>query len=322
MKKHFQMYYDGYLYASYGNEIVRRKVTDSAWEKYLRIRDLSVLNYSDLYNRALRHGVHNFYKISREIDAVVLRKRILFYKDRKFLHKLNNDRGSKPLRNGVAFYSDKIVYGEYFNNGGYPATKERAPVNLYMYDFLNDKLSVLYTFKNIKHIHFVQPSIKNNNILYIGTGDLDSESAIFRFDLRTGNIEKMGGGSQTWRAVSIIQMDDYLFWGMDSPDEEAYIVKYDLKSGVLEKLEKLPGPVHYSTMNKRGEMFVATAVEDRTKHTAAIYRSIDGGKNWVEYKRFKKDIFHEVYFGFGKIEFINNQEQLDELYYNLIGLKD
>jgi len=316
------MYYDGYLYASCGNEIVRRKLTDIVWEKYLRIRDLSVLNYSDLYNRALRHGVHNFYKVSREIDAVVLRKKIVFYRNRKLLSTLTIDRGSKPLRSGVAFYGDKVIYGEYFDNGGYLTTKERSPVNLYMYDFINDKLDILYTFDNIRHIHFVQPSIKNKNILYIGTGDLDSESAIFRFDLRTSNIEKIGGGSQTWRAVSIIQMDDYLFWGMDSPDEEAYIMKYDLESGVLEKLEKVPGPVYYSTMNRKGQMFMSTTVEDRARHTAVIYRSIDGGKNWVEYKRFKKDIFHEVYFGFGKIEFINNQEQLDELYYNLIGLKE
>jgi len=322
LKKYFQMYYDGYIYASYGDKILRRKLNDSTWEKYLRIGDLNILNYSDLYNRALRHGVRNFYKISHEIDAVVIRKKIVFYRKGELLSRLTIDRGSKPLRNGIAFYSDKIVYGEYFNNGGYLTDKERAPVNLYMYDFLNDKLSVLYTFNNIRHIHFVQPSVRDNTILYVGTGDLDSESAIFKFDLKTGNIERIGGGSQIWRAVSIIQNGDYIIWGMDSPDEEAYIMRYNLKNSILEKLEKLPGPAYYSTMNRKGEMFVATTVEDRTKHTAVIYRSTDGGKKWVEYKRFRKDIFNEVYFGFGKIEFINNQEQLDELYYNPIGLKE
>ena len=34
-----------------------------------------------------------------------------------------------------------------------------------------------------------------------------------------------------------------------------------------------------------------------------------------------KDIFHTKYFGYGLIEFINNQKELEELIYNLNGLK-
>ena len=43
---------------------------------------------------------------------------------------------------GPCAYDEKesIIFGEYFNN------KERAPVNIYRYNFINDNLDIIYTF--------------------------------------------------------------------------------------------------------------------------------------------------------------------------------
>ena len=67
-------------------------------------------------------------------------------------------------------------------------------------------------------------------------------------------------------------------------------------------------------------MFIATTIEDRKKHKAIIYKSSNGVK-WDKYIEFKKDLFHVKYFGYGTIEFINNQWELGELIYSLNGLR-
>jgi|GEM_PF-4565041 len=312
---YFQMYYKEYIYASCGNKIIRKRPESNKWENYLIVDYLSVLNYSDLYNRALRHGVNNFYKIDDEIDGLILRKKALFYKNKRLINTLKIENGSKPLRHGVVFFQNKFIFGEYYNN------KSEKPVHLYEYDFVHNIQKAIYTFTGIKHIHFVQPKIDDKNVLYIGTGDSDTESGIFCFDLTTHIMEKVGGGSQIWRAVSILQKDHYLIWGMDSPEEQPYIIRYDTRNGAIEKLRKIEGPAYYSVMNRRGDMFIATTVEDRKNHRAVIYQSSDGGNEWYERERFRKDVFHLKYFGFGKIEFINNQEEIDDLYFNLKGLR-
>jgi len=314
LKIYYQMYYNNYLYASKGNKILRKTINGNNWELYMKIDDLNILNYIELYNRALREGIHNFYKINDEIDAVVLKGEILFFRNKKLLNRLIIEKGSKPLRNEIIFKDDKIIYSEYFGN------KDREPIYVYEYDFFNNKRNILYAFNNIRHIHFIQQDNENNDIAYIGTGDLDDECGIFRFNTRTKTIEKIGGNSQLWRAVSVLQKDNYLIWGMDSPDIQPYIVRYNLDNKNLEKLKKIAGPAHYSTIDKEGNMYIATAVEKRKEHKAVIYKS-NNGTIWKEYKEYKKDIFHLKYFGFGIIEFMNNQDKVKELFINLKGLK-
>ena len=84
LKIYYQMYYNNYLYASKGNKILRKTINGNNWELYIKIDDLNILNYIELYNRALREGIHNFYKINDEIDAVVLKGEILFSEIRNY----------------------------------------------------------------------------------------------------------------------------------------------------------------------------------------------------------------------------------------------
>lgn len=309
------MYYKGYMYASIGNRILRKKPSNENWELYMKIEDLNILNYFDLYNRLLREGIHNFYKINDDIDAVVLKGQILFYKNKKLLNRVIIEKGSKPMRKGILFKEDRIIYSEYYNN------ENREPVHVYEYDFFNNKRSIIYTFTNIRHIHFIQQDKTDENIVYIGTGDLDHESGIYKFNIKNKKIGEIGVGSQIWRAASLLQSGDYLIWGMDSPEVEPYIVRYNLNNKKLEKLKKIEGPAYYSTINKKGTMFIGTTVENRRKHKSILYKSENGIK-WDEINKYKKDMFHLKYFGFGKIEFINNQEELEKLYINLVGLKE
>lgn len=308
------MYYKNKIYSSIGNVIIVQEKGKSKGEKYLKVDGLGRFNYFKLYNRALRHGIHNFYKINDSIDCITVKGRILFYKNKKLLNILVLENGSRPLRNGIVYKDEYIIYSEYYGN------KNRDPINLYKYKFIEDRKKILYTFDNIRHIHFIQQDINNPNSIYIGTGDLDEECGVYKFDLINFDIRKIGGGSQIWRAVSILQNEKMLYWGTDDPDGRNYIMKYDLQENTLERIQEIDGPAYYSTITKNNDMFIATTIEDRKRHRAIIYKSLDGEK-WDEHMEFKKDIFHTKYFGYGLVEFINNRGELDKLMYNLNGLK-
>ncbi len=307
------MYYKGTIYSSIGNRIVIDRGTHPRSETYLKIEKLSILNCSQLYNRLFRHGIHGFYKIDDSIDCVVIKGEILFYKDKKLLNSIVLENGSRPLRQGIVYDADHIIYNEYHGN------KNRDPVHVYKYYFKKNRKEVLYAFNGIRHIHFIQKSIKEPDSLFIGTGDLDNECAIYKYDLSTRKMDKLGGGSQTWRAVSILEVKDKLVWGTDDPYNQNYLVKLNQSNGELETIQEIAGPAYYSTTTLNGDMYIGTTVEDRTMHRALIYHSVDG-EHWTLFRQFKKDILHSKYFGYGVVDFIHNQKDLDELAYNLTGL--
>lgn len=312
MKK--QMYYKNKIYSSVGNMIITHEKGKTKREKYLRVDGLGWINYFKLYNRALRHGIHNFYKINDSIDCITIKGKILFYKNKTLFNTLELENGSRPLRNGIVFKDDYIIYSEYYGN------KNREPVNVYKYNFIKDKKEILYTFNDIRHIHCIHQDINNPNYLYIGTGDLDKECGIYKFNLVSFDMEKIGGDSQIWRAVSILQSDNILYWGTDDPDNQNYIMKYNQENNKLEKIQEIDGPAYYSIITKNNDMFIATTIEDRKRHRAIIYKTSDGEK-WAKHIEFRKDIFHTKYFGYGVVEFINNQRELSGLIYSLNGLK-
>jgi len=313
MKK--QMYFNDMIFLSHGNKIIIKDKEGSKGMKYLTISELGKINYFNLYNRALRHGIHNFYKINSNIDCVIIKGKILFYENRNLINTLEINNGSRPLRKGVVYKEDYIIYSEYYGNKG------REPIHVYKYNYINDKKEIVYTFNDIRHIHFIQEDINNSNYLYIGTGDLDDECGIYKFDLINHILQVIGGGSQMWRAVSLLQTNKFLYWGTDNPSGTNYIMRYNLESNRVEKLQQIDGPAYYSARAKSNEMYIATTIEDRKRHKAIIYRTLDG-QNWDKYLEFKKDALHTKYFGYGLVEFINNQEELNELMYNLIGLKE
>ncbi len=292
------MYYNGNIYSSIGNKIKVAAKGTNKQRTYITVDGLGVLNYLELYNRLLRHGIHNFYKINETIDCLVIKGKILIFEEKKLLKELVLEKGSRPLRNGIVFEDGSIIYCEYHGN------KTREPVNIYKYNYTKDKKEILYTFNNIRHIHCIYRDINNQNCLYIGTGDFDEECGIYRLNQTDTSMEKLGGGSQAWRAVSILQNNNALYWGTDDPDGQNFIMKYNLENNKLQKVKPIVGPAYYSTITKDKHMFIATTIEDRRKHRAVIYKSVDG-EVWDKYKEFRKDIFHTKYFGYGKVEFEN-----------------
>jgi hypothetical protein len=268
-----------------------------------------------LLKRLLRNGVHAA-KMCQDTLIVILKGKFVLFKNNRLVKEIDIDRGSRPLRNGVECISGRMYYGDYWSNS------ERQAVNIYKVDLKTFKKEKFYTFSHVRHIHFIQQDRINKDILLIGTGDSDSESGIYSLNVKTKEFAPIVEGSQKFRAVSILQNNNSLFWGSDDPDSENYIYQLNRDTQELRQICKIDGPAYYSTRNKKGEMFIATTIEDRKRHKAIIYKSNDGGQSWSVYKKFKKDLWHDKYFGHGIIEFIDGQENYDELIYNTVGLKE
>lgn len=268
-----------------------------------------------LLKRLLRNGIH-IVKECENILIVVVKKRILFFKNKQFLHETTINRGSKPLKQGVECLNGKMYYGDYWGN------PEREAVHLYSVDLRTFQKEIVYSFSHARHIHFVQTDSINDRTLLIGTGDSDSESGLYQFSIDSGEMLTLAEGSQKFRAVSVLQENDQLIWGSDAPDEQNYIYRLNRITNKLETICEIDGPAYYSTKNSKDEMFMASTVEDRNKHNAMIYKSTDTGKSWSVYKTFIKDRWHPKYFGYGVIEFIDGQKNFDKLFYNVIGLKE
>lgn len=280
------------------------------------INKLNIFSNLVLYNRLCRHGIHNVIYLEEDFIAVIIKGKILILNiDKSIVVNEYTIKGNRPLRNGFILYEDNLIFGEYYGN------KNREPVRIKLVNYKNSHINDLLVFDNIRHIHFIQQDIDNAEKFFVGTGDKDNESAIYKFNLENKRLTRIGGGAQKWRAVSILQKDNYIFWGSDCPYKQNYIYRYNRNNGNLNRLNPIDGPAYYSTQNKSGDLFIATTVEDRKKHRAIIYHS-QNGDNWKELIEFKKDIFPEKLFGYGVIEFIRGQEQLEDLYINLRGLKE
>jgi hypothetical protein len=275
---------------------------------------LGVCQISSLLGRLLRTAIFNTGVIEENMFFAVVRKKILIFRKNRLLNKITIDRGSKPLRNGIIYINNRLIYGDYWRN------RKRFTVNIYSVNPLNGKKEIIIQLNNTRHIHFIQKDKIEKNSIIIGTGDKDNESGIYHYDIKKKKLVIIGKGSQDWRALGVIQKDPYIYWGSDCPDKQNFIYRFHRKKKEMTKVYSIAGPAYYSAITKDKILLIGTTVEDRKKHKACIYAS-DDGKNWQILAEYKKDIWHCKYFGYGIIEFIQGQEQLKDIYINLKGLK-
>ena len=273
------------------------------------------LNPSIILSRLTRQKIHQIIPYDDGIVVLIKKKFLVFTRKGKYIGEIAIERGSRPLKQGAVIIDNHLYFGDYWGN------KNRLPVNLYKVNLSNLAKSILYDFKHVRHIHSVQEDSKFENKLLVCTGDSDSESGIYQISISSGSIEVLCEGSQECRAVSILQNGDEIFWGSDSPNNINSIYKLNrLASAKIDKICEIEGPAYYSAKLLSGEMFISTAVEDRSKHKSIIYKSSDDGVTWDKYKTFQKDMWPNKLFGYGLVEFPLGIENIDELVYTKVGL--
>lgn len=119
-----------------------------------------------------------------------------------------------------------------------------------------------------RHIHFLVED-PYSDLIFMGTGDIDDQSAIYFSDDLGITFKRLGGGNQRWRSLSMIFTKEYIFWNMDSAKpqylnrlsrehivnnvDEAFIRKFPLINGALWCSET----IHYGYENK--DMFIMSS---------------------------------------------------------------
>lgn len=283
-------------------------------------RMFSIFTFTRL---GLRLGIHMTIPLPDErILAVLKRRYILIEKngDSKVIDSIH--RGNKPASKGVCLLPDgSVIYGEYLLN-----KKRESPVGIYKSKELEKGFKKIYEFTagKIRHIHFIQWD-SYDSCLWMGTGDRDEESSLYVSYDNGINWDKVGGGSQKWRAVSIIISECALYWGTDAGSDAGYapnyIVCFDKKTKILNELKEVQGPCHGAGCLSDGTMIITTGVEggvNEKDNYAHIWVSKKGDE-WIEVYSQKKNIWPYIV-QFGVIRIPTGSDTGSKLHYTGLAL--
>ncbi|MBT8339283.1 MAG: hypothetical protein HKP58_06110 [Desulfatitalea sp.] len=277
--------------------------------------------------RPLRHllrvGIHHCAPLPDGDLLAVLRKRVLRIRtDGRAEVVMRIHRGNKPASKGVCVTPDgAVLISEYAQN-----LQRILPVSLYR--SVDGGLSFERIFEfasgDVRHIHFVQWD-PYEACLWMGTGDSDSESRLYRSGDNGENWELIGGGSQLWRAVGVAFRPEALYWGTDAGYDTGahpnHVMRLDRATGELSKRHDLQGPCHGNAALGDDTLLVTTGVEgglnekDRFAH---LWMSVDGAR-WHELLRLKKDFWPRL-LQFGVIRFPGGNSSKTDILFTALGL--
>lgn len=205
---------------------------------------------------------------------------------------------------GHPCFADGYYFGEYFGN----AAKEA--VDLY-YSPDGNEWRKCYTFPAgvITHVHNI---VRDNDCLYILTGDADGESAVWSAKDDFASVYPVLIGKQQFRSCCLASLRDGFVYATDTPLEDNYLYKYSSLDNSVEALFPLEGSVIYSAMLS-DQLFFSSTVEGNSnasrfeqlfkkkpgpgiKSSNAVLYSFDikSGKH-TELVAAKKDIFPFVF---------------------------
>ena len=151
--------------------------------------------------------------------------------------------------------TERVLFGEYFSNN------KLDPVSIF--ERANDGWKILYTFDagTVYHIHgIVQDSQKK--LIYVLTGDSDSESGIWVTDDYFRTLNPIIIGTQQYRACVAFAYKNGLLYATDTPREQNYLYYLYPQNGKwgIECVFKMPGPCIYGA-KRNGRLLFATSVE-------------------------------------------------------------
>ena len=230
--------------------------------------------------RVAREGIHRLYE-TRSGDWLAIGKGAILFRQAgsdRFVVACTAHRGSRPLylcHNPIA---DCWYFGEYFSN------PERKEVRIY--ESRDGRTwTVVYSFPagEIRHVHnIVYDSYRKG--LWVLTGDSDEESGLYFTANGFTTVDKKFGGSQAYRAVSVLCRPEGLLVPMDTPQETNAIHLLQLPNGEMIRQTALASSAFHA-LEVPGGYVVTTVGEpspvNDTQH-ARLYFCADGEKKWRE----------------------------------------
>ena len=126
--------------------------------------------------------------------------------------------------------------------------KGRSEIHIYYLPKGSSTVEIVHTFPpgSIRHIHGIYYDSYTNNLLCT-TGDLKHECKILTSSNGFSSIEIIGEGDESWRAISLLIDDKYIYYGTDSEFIQNKLYKIEKSTGLRQELAILPGPVYYSS---------------------------------------------------------------------------
>ncbi len=304
------------LIKSYQNKLFKSTDAANSWEAFLDFSEMNLLDKvkmrSHLLSRLFRFGVHHLTVDHSGNMGVIYNKKIGVIKENK-LTQISDLLHSRPM--SLESFQDDFLFGEYRNNA------ERSPIAVYSFN-LKDKLKSKFLFKSIRHVHGVYKD-PYTNLIWITTGDEDSEAAIYRTTATFEPMEKVLSGSQQTRAIKLLFDKDYIYFGSDAPDEVNFIYKMNKITLKVKKLQKVGSSVFHGC--KVGDwLFFSTAIEssrvNKTRHSE-VWAS-PNGDDWKCILKFKKDLLSMKLFQYGQIFFPICTQEANALWVSPFGAQN
>jgi hypothetical protein len=217
---------------------------------------------------------------------------------------LEQGRGVMP--HGIAVDAQgSLYYGEYTTS----RLDSNHTIRLYRSDDEARTWKVVFEFKpaQVRHIHAVRWDPISNTI-WVGTGDLDSQSRIGYSHDSGKSFQWIGMGSQLFRVVSMLFFDDVVVWGTDTTEKEAmrtvlwcrtedcidvggktlpapayYALKLGKNAGIITLAETKTSVWYIDSQNYVRKLFEwPTDTEHRGPHPAVrVPRGSGMGSQWV-----------------------------------------
>lgn len=151
--------------------------------------------------------------------------------------------------------NDSLFFGDYGINRGHKV------INIFKID-QNLNLSVVYSFpaRKIRHIHNIVND-KDNNWLWILTGDNEPQAGIYKSDYEFKSIRPFVKGEQRFRAVVAFPYRNGIVYATDSVEEENFIYWLE-ENGRMTELASINGSCIYGT-ETRDYFIFSTTVESK-----------------------------------------------------------
>lgn len=221
------------------------------------------------------------------------------YNIKKTLDDLNS---RCPMHNAVAVVDSKtIFFGEYGN----PSDVGKR---LYATYNCGESWSIVHQFgvDEIRHIHNCVYD-KFRHCIWVLTGDSESESSIYRYNIANHTLEKvLNLPLEGSRATGLFVENDCLHWFTDTPNFAVRKVTYRLRdSKIIHSPINYNGPIYYYRYLNDGVYLVSGAAEPGSalvENSVKVYASRNL-KKWSEVASFDKDVFNPYLFRFGTLVF-------------------
>lgn len=211
-------------------------------------------------------------------------------------------------------FSSGLVYGEYGWNDN------RGPVSIMQRVNGCWRSSYTFTAGMICHVHALIPC-KEEECVYILTGDIDTESGIWKATDDFETVEPVIVGSQQFRSCAAIVENGNFIYATDTPIETNQLY-YVNKTGISKNIMPLPGPVINSSIINHNWWFATTVeqnpnlpyllhcisckkgpgIKDRKVHIFCRQKD----KDVKEIASMVKDFLPMWLFQFGNVIFVNN----------------